>query len=107
MRLIFDNKNELKRVVSNIRYQLTDKGMESIDLMEETLKEKKSTYDKGVYVKVDYTINNGKIELTEDINARNIKDLTTYYDLSTSYIGDKTNKDDVKGKLRDNNFTCK
>ena len=44
---------------------------------------------------------------TEDINTRNIKDLTTYYDLSTSYIGDKTNKDDVKGKLRDNNFTCK
>lgn len=106
MRLIFDNKNELKRVVSNIRYQLTDKGMESIDLMEETLKEKKNTYDKGVYVKVDYTINNGKIELTEDINVRNIKDLTTYYDLSTSYIGDKSNKDDVKGKLRENNFTC-
>lgn len=107
MRLIFDNKNELKRVVSNIKYQLTDKGLDNIDTMEETLKEKKKTYDKGVYVKVEYSINNGIIDMTENINVRNIKDITEYYDLSTSYIGEKTNKDDVKGALREHNFTCK
>ena len=71
MRLIFDNKDELKRVVSNIKYQLTDKGLENIDTMEETLKEKKKTYDKGAYVKVEYNIKNGIIDLTEDINVRN------------------------------------
>ena len=97
--------NDVEAEQAILGCMLTDK--DSVIAAMETLKEKKSTYDKGVYVKVDYTINNGKIELTEDINARNIKDLTTYYDLSTSYIGDKTNKDDVKGKLRDNNFTCK
>lgn len=107
MRLIFDNKDELKRVVSNIKYQLTDKGLENIDTMEETLKEKKKTYDKGAYVKVEYNIKNGIIDLTEDINVRNIKDITEYYDLSTSYIGDKTNKDDVKGALREHDFSCK
>ena len=64
MRLIFDNKDELKRVVSNIKYQLTDKGLENIDTMEETLKEKKKTYDKGAYVKVEYNIKNGIIDLT-------------------------------------------
>ena len=36
-----------------------------------------------------------------------IKDITEYYDLSTSYIGDKTNKDDVKGALREHDFSCK
>lgn len=107
MRLIFDNKNELKRVVSNIKYQLTDKGLDNIDTMEETLKEKKKTYDKGAYVKIEYSINNGIIDMTEDINVRNIKDITEYYDLSTSYIGDKTNKDDVKGALREHDFSCK
>lgn len=107
MRLIFDNKDELKRVVSNIKYQLTDKGLENINTMEETLKEKKKTYDKGAYVKVEYNIKNGIIDLTEDINVRNIKDITEYYDLSTSYIGDKTNKDDVKGALREHDFSCK
>ena len=75
--------------------------------MEETLKEKKKTYDKGAYVKVEYNIKNGIIDLTEDINVRNIKDITEYYDLSTSYIGDKTNKDDVKGALREHDFSCK
>ena len=107
MRLIFDNKDELKRVVSNIKYQLTDKGLENINTMEETLKEKKKTYDKGAYVKVEYNIKNGIIDLTEDINVRNIKDITEYYDLSTSYIGNKTNKDDVKGALREHDFSCK
>ena len=47
------------------------------------------------------------VEKFIDDSSKNTNDLTTYYDLSTSYIGDKTNKDDVKGKLRDNNFTCK
>lgn len=106
MRIIFDNKDNVKRVVSNIKYQLTDKGLENLDAMKNTLSEKKKTYDRGAYVKFTYEINNGIIDMTEDINVKNIKDITSYYDLSTSYIQDKTNKDDVKGILRKNNFTC-
>lgn len=107
MKITFDNKDEIKKVYSNIKYELTDKGLDNIDLMKETLEEKKKTYDKGAYVKIEYDINGGTINLTEDIHVKNIKDITTYYDLSTNYIGDKTNKEDVKGILREHDFSCK
>ena len=67
MRLIFDNKNELKRVVSNIRYQLTDKGMESIDNLKENLNNKSMEYSLYDEINFDYKITEKLIEVSEEI----------------------------------------
>ena len=110
MNLIFDG-TKIKNVKSDIKYILTDKGMESIDNLKENLNNKSMEYSLYDEINFDYKITEKLIEVSEEIsfvnkNKTDIEKLFRHKDLSIVYFDSKYKLDDVIKSLEDNNFKC-
>ena len=110
MNLIFDG-TKIKNVKSDIKYILTDKGMESIDNLEKNLSNKSLEYSLYDEINFDYKITEKLIEVSEEIsfvnkNKTDIEKLFRHKDLSIVYFDSKYKLDDVIKSLEENNFKC-
>lgn len=110
MDLVFDG-SKIKNIKSDIKYNLTDKGMESIDSLKENLSEKSMEYSLYDEINFDYKITEKLIEVTEEVsfvnkNKTDREKLFRHKDLSIVYFDSKYKLDDVIASLEDNNFKC-
>lgn len=110
MNLIFDG-TKIKNIMSDIKYNLTDKGMESIDNLKENLNNKSMEYSLYDEINFDYKITEKLIEVSEEVsfankNKTDIEKLFRHKDLSIVYFDSKYKLDDVIKSLEDNNFKC-
>lgn len=110
MNLVF-NGNKIKNIKSDIKYNLTDKGMESIDNLKENLSKKAMEYSLYDEINFDYKITEKLIEVTEEVsfinkNKTDREKLFRHKDLSIVYFDSKYKLDDVIESLEDNNFKC-
>lgn len=110
MNLVFDG-SKIKNIKSDIKYNLTDKGMESIDSLKENLSKKAMEYSLYDEIKFDYKITEKLIEVTEEVsfinkNKTDREKLFNHKDLSIVYFDSKYKLDDVIESLKKNNFKC-
>ena len=110
MDLVFDG-SKIKNIKSDIKYNLTDKGMESIDSLKENLSEKSMEYSLYDEINFDYKITEKLIEVTEEVsfvnkNKTDREKLFRHKDLSIVYFDSKYKLDDVIESLEKNNFKC-
>ena len=110
MDLVFDG-SKIKNIKSYIKYNLTDKGMESIDSLKENLSEKAMEYSLYDEINFDYKITEKLIEVTEEVsfinkNKTDREKLFNHKDLSIVYFDSKYKLDDVIESLEKNNFKC-
>ena len=110
MNLVFDG-SKIKNIKSDIKYNLTDKGMESIDSFKENLSKKAMEYSLYDEINFDYKITEKLIEVTEEVsfvnkNKTDREKLFRHKDLSIVYFDSKYKLDDVIKSLKDNNFKC-
>lgn len=110
MNLVFDG-SKIKNIKSDIKYNLTDKGMESIDNLKENLNNKSMEYSLYDEINFDYKITEKLIEVSEEIsfvnkNKTDIEKLFRHKDLSIVYFDSKYKLDDVIKSLEENNFKC-
>lgn len=110
MDLVFDG-SKIKNIKSDIKYNLTDKGMESIDSLKENLSEKSMEYSLYDEINFDYKITEKLIEVTEKVsfvnkNKTDREKLFRHKDLSIVYFDSKYKLDDVIESLEKNNFKC-
>lgn len=110
MNLVFDG-SKIKNIKSDIKYNLTDKGMESIDSLEENLSEKAMEYSLYDEINFDYKITEKLIDVTEEVsfinkNKTDREKLFNHKDLSIVYFDSKYKLDDVIESLKKNNFKC-
>lgn len=110
MNLVFDG-SKIKNMKSDIKYNLTDKGMESIDSLKENLSKKAMEYSLYDEINFDYKITEKLIEVTEEVsfinkNKTDREKLFNHKDLSIVYFDSKYKLDDVIASLEDNNFKC-
>ena len=110
MNLVFDG-SKIKNIKSDIKYNLTDKGMESIDSLKENLSKKAMEYSLYVEINFDYKITEKLIEVTEEVsfinkNKTDREKLFNHKDLSIVYFDSKYKLDDVIESLKKNNFKC-
>lgn len=110
MDLVFDG-SKIKNIKSDIKYNLTDKGMESIDSLKENLSEKSMEYSLYDEINFDYKITEKLIEVTEEVSFENKnktdrEKLFKHKDLSIVYFDSKYKLDDVIESLEKNNFKC-
>lgn len=110
MNLVFDG-SKIKNIKSDIKYNLTDKGMESIDSLKENLSKKAMKYSLYDEINFDYKITEKLIEVTEEVsfinkNKTDREKLFNHKDLSIVYFDSKYKLDDVIESLKKNNFKC-
>lgn len=110
MNLVFDG-SKIKNIKSDIKYNLTNKGMESIDSLKENLSEKAMEYSLYDEINFDYKITEKLIEVTEEVsfinkNKTDREKLFNHKDLSIVYFDSKYKLDDVIESLKKNNFKC-
>ena len=110
MNLIFDG-TKIKNIKSVIKYNLTDKGMESIDSLKENLSKKAMEYSLYDEINFDYKITEKLIEVTEEVsfinkNKTDREKLFNHKDLCIVYFDSKYKLDDVIESLKKNNFKC-
>lgn len=110
MNLVFDG-SKIKNIKSDIKYNLTDKGMKSIDSLKENLSEKAMEYSLYDEINFDYKITEKLIEVTEEVsfinkNKTDREKLFNHKDLSIVYFDSKYKLDDVIESLKKNNFKC-
>lgn len=110
MNLVFDG-SKIKNIKSDIKYNLTDKGMESIDNLKENLSKKAMEYSLYDEINFDYNITEKLIEVTEEVsfinkNKTDREKLFNHKDLSIVYFDSKYKLDDVIESLKKNNFKC-
>ena len=110
MNLVFDG-SKIKHIKSDIKYNLTDKGMESIDSLKENLSKKAMEYSLYDEINFDYKITEKLIEVTEEVsfinkNKTDREKLFNHKDLSIVYFDSKYKLDDVIESLKKNNFKC-
>lgn len=110
MNLVFDG-SKIKNIKSDIKYNLTDKGMESIDNLKENLSKKAMEYSLYDEINFDYKITEKLIEVTEEVsfinkNKTDREKLFNHKDLSIVYFDSKYKLDDVIESLKKNNFKC-
>lgn len=110
MNLVFDG-SKIKNIKSDIKYNLTDKGMESIDSLKENLSKKAMEYSLYDEINFDYKITEKLIEVTEEVsfinkNKTDREKLFNHKDLSIVYFDSKYKLDDVIESLKKNNFKC-
>lgn len=110
MNLVFDG-SKIKNIKSDIKYNLTDKGMESIDSFKENLSKKAMEYSLYDEINFDYKITEKLIEVTEEVsfvnkNKTDREKLFRHKDLSIVYFDSKYKLDDVIESLKKNNFKC-
>ena len=110
MNLVFDG-SKIKNIKSDIKYNLTDKGMESIDSFKENLSKKAMEYSLYDEINFDYKITEKLIEVTEEVsfvnkNKTDREKLFRHKDLSIVYFDSKYKLDDVIDSLEKNNFKC-
>lgn len=110
MNLVF-NGNKIKNIKSDIKYNLTDKGMESIENLKNNLSEKSMEYSLYDEINFDYKITEKLIEVTEEVsfvnkNKTDREKLFNHKDLSIVYFDSKYKLDDVISSLEKNNFKC-
>lgn len=110
MNLVF-SESKIKNIKSDIKYNLTDKGMESIDNLEKNLSNKSLEYSLYDEINFDYKITEKLIEITEEVSFENKnktdrEKLFNHKDLSIVYFDSKYKLDDVIKSLKDNNFKC-
>lgn len=110
MNLVFDG-SKIKNIKSDIKYNLTDKGMESIDNLKENLNNKSMEYSLYDEINFDYKITEKLIEVTEEVsfinkNKTDREKLFNHKDLSIVYFDSKYKLDDVIESLKKNNFKC-
>lgn len=110
MNLVFDG-SKIKNIKSDIKYNLTDKGMESIDSLKENLSKKAMEYSLYDEINFDYKIIEKLIEVTEEVsfinkNKTDREKLFNHKDLSIVYFDSKYKLDDVIESLKKNNFKC-
>lgn len=110
MNLVFDG-SKIKNIKSDIKYNLTDKGMESIDSFKENLSKKAMEYSLYDEINFDYKITEKLIEVTEEVsfinkNKTDREKLFNHKDLSIVYFDSKYKLDDVIDSLKKNNFKC-
>lgn len=110
MNLVFDG-SKIKNIKSDIKYNLTDKGMESIDSFKENLSKKAMEYSLYDEINFDYKITEKLIEVTEEVsfinkNKTDREKLFNHKDLSIVYFDSKYKLDDVIESLKKNNFKC-
>ena len=110
MNLVFDG-SKIKNIKSDIKYNLTDKGMESIDNLNENLSKKAMEYSLYDEINFDYKITEKLIEVTEEVsfinkNKTDREKLFNHKDLSIVYFDSKYKLDDVIESLKKNNFKC-
>lgn len=110
MNLVF-SESKIKNIKSDIKYNLTDKGMESIDSLKKNLSNKSLEYSLYDEINFDYKITEKLIEITEEVSFENKnktdrEKLFNHKDLSIVYFDSKYKLDDVIKSLKDNNFKC-
>lgn len=110
MNLVFDG-SKIKNIKSDIKYNLTDKGMENIDNLKENLSKKAMEYSLYDEINFDYNITEKLIEVTEEVsfinkNKTDREKLFNHKDLSIVYFDSKYKLDDVIESLKKNNFKC-
>lgn len=110
MNLVFDG-SKIKNIKSDIKYNLTDKGMESIDSLKENLSKKAMEYSLYDEINFNYKITEKLIEVTEEVsfinkNKTDREKLFNHKDLSIVYFDSKYKLDDVIESLKKNNFKC-
>lgn len=110
MNLVFDG-SKIKNIKSDIKYNLTDKGMKSIDSLKENLSKKAMEYSLYDEINFDYKITEKLIEVTEEVsfinkNKTDREKLFNHKDLSIVYFDSKYKLDDVIESLKKNNFKC-
>lgn len=110
MNLVFDG-SKIKNIKSDIKYNLTDKGMESIDSLKENLSKKAMEYSLYDEINFDYKITEKLIEVTEEVsfinkNKTDREKLFNHKDLSIVYFDSKYKLDNVIESLKKNNFKC-
>lgn len=110
MNLVF-SESKIKNIKSDIKYNLTDKGMESIDSLKKNLSNKSLEYSLYDEINFDYKITEKLIEITEEVSFENKnktdrEKLFNHKDLSIVYFDSKYKLDDVTKSLKDNNFKC-
>lgn len=110
MNLVFDG-SKIKNIKSDIKYNLTDKGMESIDSLKENLSKKAMEYSLYDEINFDYKITEKLIEVTEEVsfinkNKTDREKLFNHKNLSIVYFDSKYKLDDVIESLKKNNFKC-
>lgn len=110
MNLVFDG-SKIKNIKSDIKYNLTDKGMENIDSLKENLSKKAMEYSLYDEINFDYNITEKLIEVTEEVsfinkNKTDREKLFNHKDLSIVYFDSKYKLDDVIESLKKNNFKC-
>ena len=70
MNLVF-SESKIKNIKSDIKYNLTDKGMESIDSLKKNLSNKSLEYSLYDEINFDYKITEKLIEITEEVSFEN------------------------------------
>lgn len=110
MNLIFKGK-KIRKIISNISYDLTDDGYKNISEITDNLNNKGREYTLYDEINVDFTIDNKLITVTEEIdfvnkNKTGILKLLDHSNLSVLYLNSKYLKKDVLNEMKNNNFKC-